>query len=44
MKICLAISILFVVVIIMAMCKTSSKCSRIEENEIDYDIDKELHI
>lgn len=44
MKICLVISALFIVVMVMATCKTSSKCSRLEENEIDYDINKELHI
>lgn len=44
MKICLVISALFIVVMVMAMCKTSSKCSRLEENEMDYDINKELHI
>lgn len=44
MKMLLIIGALFIVVIVMAMCKTSSKCSRLEENEIDYDINKELHI
>lgn len=44
MKICLVVGALFIVVMVMAMCKTSSKCSRLEENEMDYDINKELHI
>lgn len=44
MKICLIISVLFIITIVMAMCKTSSKYSRLEENEMDYDINKELHI
>lgn len=44
MKICLIIGTLFIITMVMAMCKTSSKCSRLEENEMDYDINKELHI
>lgn len=44
MKVLLIIGALFIITIVMAMCKTSSKCSRLEENEIDYDINKELHI
>lgn len=44
MKICLVISTLFIVIMVMSMCKTSSRCSRLEENEMDYDINKELHI
>lgn len=43
MKICLIISTLFIITMVMAMCKTSSKCSRLEE-KMDYDINKELHI
>lgn len=44
MKVLLGLTALFIVVMVMAMCKTSSKCSRLEENEMDYDINKELHI
>lgn len=44
MKICLIIGTVVIITIVMAMCKTSSKCSRLEENEMDYDINKELHI
>lgn len=38
LKILLMVGVLFITILVIALCKTSGMCSKLEENEMDYDI------